>query len=182
MSDGAGYEIESRRDSRGKDHGFEIRGVTNELLEKYSVRSAQRDAAVERFIVEHGRKPTNNEVAILVRESRAEKLAEIATEKVREQQQRRLAQEERQVLQHLRAESLERSPMIHREFSQASESLGYPTAPFSSARAGATPRLNDTVDAALAHRFRRLRVVVNALHMDVCRGMGKLKITASSAA
>lgn len=48
--------------------------------------------------------------------------------------------------------------------------------------AGATPRLNDTVDAALVHRFRRLRVVVNALHMDVCRGMGKFKITASSAA
>jgi conjugative relaxase-like TrwC/TraI family protein len=38
---GLGYEIESHRDSKGRDHGFEIRGVSNELLEKYSVRSAQ---------------------------------------------------------------------------------------------------------------------------------------------
>src|ERR1700685_4111161 len=50
-----GYEMENRHDVRGKDHGFEIRGVSNELLGKYSVRSAQRDAAIERFILENGR-------------------------------------------------------------------------------------------------------------------------------
>ena len=122
---GLGYEIEPRRDSKGKDHGFEIRGVSKELLEKYSVRSAQRDAAIERFTVEHGRKPTDNEVAVLVRESRADKLAEIATEKVREQQQARLAPNEQHTLQHLRAESLEQNPRILHEPFQASESLQY---------------------------------------------------------
>ena len=75
---GLGYEIEPHRDFKGKDHGFEIRGVSTELVERYSVRSAQRDAAIEQFTVEPGRKPTDNEVAVLVRESR-EKLAEIAT-------------------------------------------------------------------------------------------------------
>lgn len=44
-----GYEIESRRDSRGRDYGFEIRGVSHELLERYSQRSAQRDAAIELY-------------------------------------------------------------------------------------------------------------------------------------
>src|ERR1039458_5036648 len=122
---GLGYEIEPRRDSKGKDHGFEIGGVSKELLEKYSVRSAQRDAAVERFALEHGRKPTDNEVAVLVRESRADKLAEIATDKVREQQQARLAPEEKHTLQHLRAQSLERNPRILHESFQASESLQY---------------------------------------------------------
>ncbi len=122
---GLGYEIESRRDSKGKDHGFEIRGVSNELLEKYSVRSAQRDAAIERFTVEHGRKPTDNEVAVLVRESRADKLAEIATEKVREQQQARLAPNERHTLQHLRADSQEQTPRVLQEPSRAAESLQY---------------------------------------------------------
>ena len=112
---GLGYEIEPRRDSKGRDHGFEIRGVSNELLEKYSVRSAQRDAAIERFTAEHGRKPTDNEVAVLVRESRADKLAEIATEKVREQQQARLAPNEQHTLQHLRANSREQFPRIHHE-------------------------------------------------------------------
>jgi len=122
---GLGYEIEPRRDSKGRDHGFEIRGVSNELLEKYSVRSAQRDAAVEQFTVEHGRKPTDNEVAVLIRESRADKLAEISTERVRERQQARLAPEERQALQSIRAKSIERHSHISQEFSQASESLQY---------------------------------------------------------
>jgi conjugative relaxase-like TrwC/TraI family protein len=122
---GLGYEIEPRRDSKGKDHGFEIRGVKLELLEKYSVRSAQRDEAIERFTAERGRKPTDNEVAVLVRESRADKLAEIATEKVREQQQARLAPEERDTLQHLRAQSAEHNPRIHHESSRALESLSY---------------------------------------------------------
>jgi conjugative relaxase-like TrwC/TraI family protein len=120
-----GYETEQRRDAKGKDLGFEIRGIPNELLEKYSVRSAQCDAAIEQFTVEHGRKPTNNEVAVLVRESRAEKLTEIATEKVREQQQARLAPEERHALQHLRAESIEKSPRILQVSHRVSESLGY---------------------------------------------------------
>jgi len=120
---GLGYEIEPHRDSRGRDHGFEIRGVSNELLERYSVRSAQRDAAIEQFTVEHGRKPTDNEVAVLVRESRADKLAEISTERVKEQQQARLAPEERQTLQSIRAKSIEQHPHISQEFSQASESL-----------------------------------------------------------
>ena len=39
-----GYEIEDRRDSKGNDAGFEIRGVSKELIEKYSQRSQQRDA------------------------------------------------------------------------------------------------------------------------------------------
>jgi conjugative relaxase-like TrwC/TraI family protein len=120
---GLGYEIEPRRDSKGKDHGFEIRGVSNEMLEKYSVRSAQRDAAIERFTVEHGRKPTDNEVAVLVRESRADKLAEIATDKVREQQQARLAPNERHTLQHLRSDCHEQTPRILHEPSRAAESL-----------------------------------------------------------
>jgi len=118
-----GYEIESRRDSKGRDHGFEIRGVSDELLEKFSVRSSQRDAAIERFTVEHGRKPTNNEVAVLVRESRADKLAEISTEKMRKQQQARLLPEESHTLKHLYEESVERAGEIPNEPTQAAESL-----------------------------------------------------------
>ncbi len=121
-----GYEIEPRRDSKGRDHGFEIRGVSNELLERYSVRSAQLTAADNQFTARtRKRKPTNNEVAVLVRETRVDKLAEISTERVREQQQASLAPEERQTLQSIREKSLERRPYISVEFSQAPESLQY---------------------------------------------------------
>ena len=101
-----GYEIEPRRDSRGRDLGFDIRGVSDELLERYSQRSAQRDAAIEEFKEQRGRKPTDNEVAVLVRESRADKLTEIATEQVRQLQQARLSPEESRTLGRLRAHPL----------------------------------------------------------------------------
>jgi hypothetical protein len=115
---GLGYEIEQRRDSKGRNQDFEICGVSDELLEKYSVRSAQRDAAIERFTVEHGRKPTNNEVAVLVRESRADKLAEISTERSRQQQQARLLSEEGHALKNLHEESVERAGEIPNEPTQ----------------------------------------------------------------
>src|ERR1700721_1811704 len=74
-----GYEIESQRDARGRDAGFEIRAVSAELLAKFSQRSRQRDRAIEAFLAERGRRPTDNEVAVLVRESRAVKLTAIST-------------------------------------------------------------------------------------------------------
>jgi conjugative relaxase-like TrwC/TraI family protein len=120
---GLGYEIAPRRDSRGRDLGFEIRGVGDELLERYSQRSAQRDAAIEEFREQHGRKPTDNEVAVLVRESRADKLTEIATEQVRRQQQARLSPAESQALDHLRGSSLEQCRNRRHELSLAADSL-----------------------------------------------------------
>ena len=95
-----GSEIDSRRDFRGRDRGFEIRRVADELLERYSQRSAQRDAAIEEFREQNGRKPTDNEVAVLVRKSRADKLTEIATEQVQRQQRARLSPEESNSLDH----------------------------------------------------------------------------------
>ncbi len=120
-----GYEIELRRDSRGRDYGFEIRGCSPELLEKYSQRSAQRDVAIEQFTQEHGRKPTNNEVAVLVRETRADKLTEISTEHLREQQQSRLTPGERRVLQNVREHALEQERHLGPQLSRTSESLEY---------------------------------------------------------
>jgi conjugative relaxase-like TrwC/TraI family protein len=105
-----GYNIEQKRDSRGRDYGFEIRGISGDLLERYSQRSAQRDAAIEQFNRENGRKPTDNEVAVLVRESRADKLVEISTEQVRQRQQERLSPTEARTLELLRFENLDRKP------------------------------------------------------------------------
>jgi conjugative relaxase-like TrwC/TraI family protein len=94
----AGYEIESQRDARGRDAGFEIRGVPAELLAKFSQRSRQRDSAIAAFVERHGRRPTDNEIAVLVRESRADKLTEISTCELRKRQRARLAPNEEQAL------------------------------------------------------------------------------------
>jgi len=93
-----GYEIESQRDARGRDAGFEIRGVPAELLAKFSQRSHQRDRAIEAFVAERGRRPTDNEVAVLVRESRADKLIAISTRELRQKQRERMAPDEEQML------------------------------------------------------------------------------------
>ena len=122
---GLGYEIESRHHPNGRDLGFEIRGVPNELLERYSQRSVQRDAAIDDFTREHGRRPTDNEIAVLVRESRANKLTEITTEELRQQQQARISPEELKSLKQLRSNSLERSREVTQQVSSAPDSLQY---------------------------------------------------------
>jgi conjugative relaxase-like TrwC/TraI family protein len=102
-----GYQIENRRDAKGRDLGFEIRGVSQELIEKYSQRSAQRDQAIADFTKSHGRAPTDNEVAVLVRESRSDKLAETSSGEVRARQQARLSLEESRALREVRSQAVE---------------------------------------------------------------------------
>ena len=87
-----GYEIDNRQ------NGFEIRGIPDELIAKYSTRSRQRDEAINQFTDKNGRPPTDNEVAVLVRGSRADKLTEISTDEVHERQRERLEPEERRLL------------------------------------------------------------------------------------
>ena len=93
-----GYAIESQRDGRGHDCGFEIAGLPGDLLRRFSQRSRQRDEAAREFEVVHGRRPTDNEVAVLVRESRADKLVEISTEELRAHQRARLTPEDIELL------------------------------------------------------------------------------------
>jgi conjugative relaxase-like TrwC/TraI family protein len=107
-----GYEIENQRDAKGRDSGFEIRGVTKELLTKFSERSIQRDQAIESFTRQHGRTPTDNEIAVLVRESRADKLIEVSTHELRTHQKARLAPAEEKILTQIRAERNEVSPSV----------------------------------------------------------------------
>jgi len=117
-----GYEIENRHDVRGRDKGFEIVGISQDLLDKYSQRSAQRDEAIQEFTHSRGRAPTDNEVAILIRETRADKLQEISTERVRRLQQDRLTPDERQMLREglNKAQTRSDSPQINRGMQEAS--------------------------------------------------------------
>ena len=52
-----GYDIAACRDERGRDNGFEIRGIPDELLTRFSRRSRQRDAAIRDFVAEKGLQP-----------------------------------------------------------------------------------------------------------------------------
>jgi conjugative relaxase-like TrwC/TraI family protein len=120
-----GYEVEDRRSAKGKNMGFEIKDVSDELLAKYSQRSEQRDRAIAEFVESKGRQPSDNEIAVLVRESRADKLIEISTAEVHSRQTARLTPEESQTLGQIRETVRERSQTQRPELESASPSLDY---------------------------------------------------------
>jgi conjugative relaxase-like TrwC/TraI family protein len=122
-----GYQIDNRRDDKGQDAGFEIRGISDRLLEDYSQRSRQRDAAIERFAKVNGRQPTDNEIAVLVRESRADKLLEISTAEVKERQLARLSPEDSQILHEIREQAINTHPREMGIRESAFPSLNYAT-------------------------------------------------------
>jgi conjugative relaxase-like TrwC/TraI family protein len=107
-----GYEIENHRDAKGRDSGFEIHGVPQELLARFSQRSRQRDEAIAAFVEQNGRKPSNNEIAVLVRESRADKLTEMSTRELRQKQRSRLTRDEEKILLRMRGDSRPLPPSI----------------------------------------------------------------------
>lgn len=131
-----GYEIEDHFKG-GVDNGFGIKGMTEATREKFSQRSKQRDEAIADFMEQHGRRPSNREIALLVRESRPEKLAEIATADVKARQWARFTPEEIERGRSLLNQALERGSIL--ETAPAAPSLSY----------------------AVEHTFERLSVAKN---------------------
>jgi conjugative relaxase-like TrwC/TraI family protein len=119
-----GYQTVDRFD-RGRERGFEIEGFSAETLEKFSQRSEQRDLAIDAFVAEKGRLPSNKEIAVLVRESRQDKLLEISTAEVKERQWARFTPEERTQLQERHWQAIERGPVEALGHSTAADSLLY---------------------------------------------------------
>lgn len=90
-----GYEIERHT------HGFELAGMPPELLERFSKRAQERDAAIRAREAELGRELSRDEIALLVREHRAEKLHTLRPDEVRERQLAQVTSEELAGLQAL---------------------------------------------------------------------------------
>ena len=87
---------------RPAKHGFEIEGVSDDVMQRFSKRSQECAAAVKEVEQKLGRKLSNNAVAHAVHQSRADKITGISTAELREQQLAQLSVEERQSLQALR--------------------------------------------------------------------------------
>jgi len=114
-----GYEVENR------SHGFEIKGVSRELLKRFSKRSAERDAVIAKMEERLGRKLDNNEVSVAVHRTRSRKLKGITTEEVRQIQ---LAQMTPNEIASLRAVQERAEQPVHREPVGERASLDYATA------------------------------------------------------
>jgi hypothetical protein len=75
-----GYQITPAK------HGFEIKGVSGEVLKRFSKRSQEAKKIVQEMEQKLGRKLSNNAVALAVHQSRAGKIKGISTTEVRERQ------------------------------------------------------------------------------------------------
>jgi conjugative relaxase-like TrwC/TraI family protein len=94
-----GYMIERR------EHGFELAAVSPDLLARFSKRAKERDAAISVREAELGRELSRDEIAVLVRETRAEKNYELTPEDVRQRQCAQVSDAELRELHALRAQA-----------------------------------------------------------------------------
>lgn len=77
---GIGYEIQK------SSNGFQIKGVSKEIQQRFSKRAQERDAMIAKMEKELGRKVTNNEVSVAIHKTRSRKMKGISNEEVRERQ------------------------------------------------------------------------------------------------
>jgi conjugative relaxase-like TrwC/TraI family protein len=101
-----GYQIEVSRNEKGIVEGFEIKGVSGDIQERFSKRRAEVEAGIERFRKEKGRAPTVREIHVITRETRNVKLEEITTPKVRILQRSQLSEPEMAALTEIKDRAL----------------------------------------------------------------------------
>jgi conjugative relaxase-like TrwC/TraI family protein len=144
-----GYRIQPAK------HGFQIEGVSDEVMHRFSKRARQRDQVVQEMELKLGRKLTNNEISHAVHQSRAKKLKGISSAEVRERQVAQLQPDELQALQKLVA-SVQRSGQ---------------------------PRIagleNQVLNYAVAHLFERKSVVPEheLLNVALSQRLGEVDLT-----
>ncbi|MCX6958172.1 MAG: relaxase domain-containing protein [Verrucomicrobiae bacterium] len=104
-----GYDIVERRNEKGFIEGFEIDGVSDEIMKLYSKRRAVIEKEIALFQEKVGRLPSPAEISILTRESRtSKKLTEISTPEVRKQQKAQLEVSEFYSLSFLKISALKK--------------------------------------------------------------------------
>lgn len=105
-----GYGIVDRFTDTGEERGFEIAGVSQGTIDKFSQRSAARDKAIAEFTRESGRPPTDGEIAVLVRDSRPDKSKDITAAEVTARQWQRMTPDEAAELRQLATVAQQRGP------------------------------------------------------------------------
>lgn len=138
-----GYRI------RPATHGFEIEGVSDEVLKRFSKRSQQVRKVVLEMEERLGRKLSNNAVALAVHQSREKKIKGISTAEVRQRQMAQLHPDELRSLEKL---STSVQPIAQvRQTQSEHEVLTYAVAHVFE-RKSVVPE-HELLDAALSHRL-----------------------------
>jgi conjugative relaxase-like TrwC/TraI family protein len=102
-----GYKTRDKFSEKGELEGFEVKGISNELCEKYSQRRGEIEEQIEAFKGEYGREPTAAETHVIAKETRTSKLAEISTPEVRAKQRSRASAQELEQIACVKSQALE---------------------------------------------------------------------------
>jgi conjugative relaxase-like TrwC/TraI family protein len=68
-----GYQTYARQ-LKGQYNGYGIVGIEESTLEKFSKRTKEKEDAVQKFTLQNGRAPSKNEIALIVKETRDNKI------------------------------------------------------------------------------------------------------------
>ena len=142
-----GYDTEEIRSEKGVVEGFEIQGVSAELRARYSKRRAEVEAGIEAFQQEKGRSPSRAEIAVITRQTRSAKMAEISTPAVHAAQLAQLSVAEHEQLRSLTAMARKRTDQARSEASEV----------FANDHTGVAEAM--ALEAAVAHRYERASVM-----------------------
>jgi len=100
-----GYSVRDRGEGI---RGWEIAGVPDSVLEKFSQRTAELERAKEGFRSYHDREPSEREILTLVRNHRPEKEIISSWEQWRQEQENRLTPKERDMVLKVRDDAVEK--------------------------------------------------------------------------
>jgi hypothetical protein len=118
-----GYELEQIRNKQGVITGFEIKGVSASIRERFSKRRADVERGIAAFRKEHGREPTPSETHVITTETRNAKLTEASTAQVVKWQRAELSADELRSLEQLKAEAISRAELSRPEPGREREAL-----------------------------------------------------------
>lgn len=107
-----GYDIRPVFDRRKRPCGFELEGVSDEMIRRFSKRRVQIEKGIEAFEKKHGRAPTTAEIHAITTRTRDPKLQEITTDRVLAAQRAQLSVTEFQNLIQLKDTAISREGRV----------------------------------------------------------------------
>ncbi|MBO4631814.1 MAG: relaxase domain-containing protein, partial [Lentisphaeria bacterium] len=107
-----GYDLEKKYRDKGELVGFEIKGVSQEILKRFSRRREQIDAAIEHFVETHGRQPTIDEVGRLTLLTRSRKMLTRTDAQVKSYKLSLFTEEERAYFKNMYYRAFDRGAMF----------------------------------------------------------------------
>lgn len=93
-----------------KQVGYEIRGVSPEIIQRFSQRRGDIEEAIRDFKYKQGHAPTKEQINVIAKETRDKKLTEISTPEVRAKQFSRMTSDEQIDLIHIATQAQKSGP------------------------------------------------------------------------